>query len=226
MHSPYMTLCPGPGLRARRFAGGPPALRLAPPAPRCRQAFNTLLKVRPASGPTGMRALLGLAAFLLLTVSLAGCLERRGTLAIDLLVSDGGDLGDFQRVNFTLREVRIDARTLNPETTPSRVERMELVSAAASGDPVRVFEAEVRADRYDRIQLIPPPGATFQGTLRDGTPVAVVVPNNALVQTISFEVPRGGGVRYLFVVEVREVDTGVGQSTYQAVPLDAESGPR
>lgn len=173
-----------------------------------------------------MRLLLGLAALLLLATSTAGCFERRGTLAIDLVVSDTGAIGEFSRLNLTLDEVRIDARTLNPADTPSLVDRLEVVSAARSGETFRVFQGEVRADQYDRITLITPVGTQYQGTLRDGTTVAVVVPNGAFTQTTIFEVPRGGNVVFEFVIGVQKPPTGTGLPSYQLVPFPDESGAR
>lgn len=169
---------------------------------------------------------LGLALLLLLTASMAGCFERRGTLAIDLVVSEAGAVGEFSRINLSLAKVRIDARTLNPEDTTSRVERLEVVSAARSGEAFRVFEGEVRADKYDRITIITPPGGTFQGQLRDGTPVAVVVPNGALSQTTTFEVARGGAITFTFTIGVVKNDSGQGLPTYSLVALAEESGAR
>lgn len=173
-----------------------------------------------------MRPLLGLAVLLLLATGTAGCFERRGTLAVDLVVSNSGAVAEFSRINLTLDKVRIDARTLNPEDVPSLVDRLEVVSAARSGDAQRVFQAEVRADQYDRITLIVPVGTQFQGTLRDGTTVAVVVPNGALTQTTVFEVPRGGDVVFEFVIQVQKITTGTGLPSYQLVALPDESGVR
>lgn len=168
-----------------------------------------------------MRAVLALLV-LLLSASLAGCLERRGTLAIDLLVSDAGALDEFSAIDIRIDLIRLDARTLNPEDFPSAVQRIELVSTAAQGRPLELFRQEVRADRYDQVTLTVPRSATFRGTLLDGTEVAVVVPDQALVQTPSFEVPRGGEVTFQFVVRVDKVQSGQGSATYLLVP-DAEA---
>jgi hypothetical protein len=171
-----------------------------------------------------MRAPLGLLVALLLTASLAGCLERRGTLTIELLVSDQGAIHEFQRIPFNLRDVRIDARTLNPETFPASTTRLELVEAAANQDFLPIFRQEVRADVYEKITLTTPPGATFQGELLDGTTVAVVVPGDALVQTNQFELPRGGATTYTFAVQVIKVESGTGAPSYRVVPLPEVSG--
>lgn len=173
-----------------------------------------------------MRLLLGLVALLVLSGSLAGCFERRGSLAIDLVVSSGGDVNDFSRINLTLDKVRIDARTLNPETVDSLVDRLEVVRAASDGAPLRVFQGEVRADRYDRITITTPPGGRFDGQLRDGTPVAVIVPGSAFTASTTFEVGRGATVVYVFTIEVQQTTTGTGLPTYSLVPLPEESGPR
>lgn len=197
-----------PGLEAW-FAYENTALRGGPraglPSP-----FNTLLRGAPASRL--MRV--ALLTALLLTAALAGCLSRSGTLAIQLRVSDVGDIRQFSSVNLTLDKVRIDARTLNPETLPSAVTTLELVSTARSG-PVELFRQTVRADQYQKITLIPPQGSSFQGILLDGTKVAVIAP--ALFVQTNFEVPRGGTATFEFVVEVLKQSTGSGSPTYYIV---------
>lgn len=170
--------------------------------------------------------LVGVAAALLLSGSLAGCLERRGTLAVELAVSDGGAIGEFRSASIQLYRVTIDARTLNPQPVPSRVDRVELVSAARGGETFELFREEVRADRYDRVTVTTPPGATFQGTLQDGTTVAVVVPNEKFSLTTGFEVPRGGSTSYLLTIRLEKVDTGTGSPSYTVVPEAETSGPR
>jgi hypothetical protein len=173
-----------------------------------------------------MRLPLAAMGLLMLTASLAGCFERNGTLTLDLAVASTPALNEFTRANFSLESITIAAKTLDPARLPSELGRIELVSAARSGDSFRLFQGQVRADRYDRITLHTPPGATFQGTLRDGTTVAVVVPGNTLAQTSSFEMPRGGAVTYVFTIAVQKNDPGQGTPTYFVAPVDEDSGPR
>lgn len=222
MHSPYMTLCPVPrDCGAPSGSGGYDASRRGAAA-----SFQYPLKAAPRFPAGPMRVVLGLVAALLLSASLAGCFERRGTLAVDVLVSDGGALGQFARINLTLHRVTLDARSLNPEQVPSLVERLELVGAARSGEVSRVFQGEVRADRFEKITITTPPGATYQGQLRDGTNVALVVPGGAFIATSTFDVPRGGSVTYIFAIGVTRTNTGVGADTYRIEPVPEESGPR
>lgn len=174
-----------------------------------------------------MRAALLLAGALLLTASLAGCFERSGTLHVDLVVSDQGDIGDFRSINLTLKSVQIKARTLNPEDSPSLVERLELVESARNQERHRVFTGEVRSDRYDKITLTIPAGATYRGFLNDaeGTQVAVVVPGGAMSLQTNFEVPRGGTVTYLFTIQLQK-QAGAGEgANYFVVALPELSGP-
>ena len=173
-----------------------------------------------------MRLPLALVGALLLSASLAGCFERSGTLAIVLEVSSGGALNEFSRVNLSLDKIHLVGRNQNPPVLESQERRFELSAAARTGQEFRLFSGTVRSDTYDRITLTTPPGSTFQGTLRDGTTVAIVVPGGTLTQTISFEVPRGGDVTYAFSIGVRSNDPGQGQPTYSIVPFDEESGPR
>lgn len=212
-----MTLAPGLG-EARSRAG---PLGRASGATR---PFNTLLGPGPAA--PAMRPLVALAAALALTAGLAGCLERRGTLTIELEVSPEGAIREFRTVNLSFKDVRIDARTLNPESVPSELERLELVRAAAGRDALQVFRQSVRADRYERIALTTPPGATFQGVLLDGTTVGVVVPNDAIVVQTSFDLPRGGALRYVLTIQVVKVEPDEGAATYRVVPDAAASGVR
>ncbi|HEV8359268.1 MAG TPA: hypothetical protein VGR28_02315 [Candidatus Thermoplasmatota archaeon] len=170
------------------------------------------------------RGLWAVTAMLLLTASLAGCLERRGTLAVELVVSDGGAIDEFRSINLTFEKVRIKARTLNPEDQEATTDRVELVEAAASGRPVPMFAGEVRSDTYQRVTLIPPTGATFRGYLVDGTQVGVVV--EALAIETDFEVPRGGSVTFEFAVRV-EKSLGTGDvPTYRVAAAPEESGTR
>lgn len=167
-----------------------------------------------------MRLLLALAAGLLLASSLAGCFERSGTLVVQVQVSDEGQVREFRALNLTIDRIKVDARTLNPEVVQSLVQRIDLVQAAATGETFEVFRAQVRADRYPRITLQTPPGATFQGTLLDGTQVGVVVP--PLVVQPDLEVPRGGTAGYLIVLLAQRTTTGQGAPTYSII-VDAES---
>lgn len=173
-----------------------------------------------------MRLPLAAMGLLVLTASLAGCFERNGTLTLDLVVASTPALGEFTRVNFSLESILLDARNLDPERVPTEVQRVELVGAARSGDAFQLFRGQVRADRYDAITLVVPPGASFQGTQRDGTTVAVVVPGGTLAQTTSFEVPRGGTATYVFAIALQKTQPPQGAPNYFVAPVDEQSGPR
>lgn len=170
-----------------------------------------------------MRAFLAAGVLLLASVGLSGCFDRQGTLTIELAVDAGSHVSDFRSLNLTLKDVRIKAKTLNPETVPSSVARLEMAQAAQSGQKYDIFSQQVRSDNYQRIEITTQ-GSTFQGYLQDGTPVGVVVPNGVFVVTTDFDVPRGGSATYTLVVGVQKVDTGTGQPSYTVVPDTTASG--
>jgi hypothetical protein len=174
-----------------------------------------------------MRPPLALAAasLLLLTAGMAGCFERRGTLAVELIVSDAGDVDDFRSVNVTLKDIRIKARTMNLETFPVPSDPIELRRSAAAGQSHQVFLQEVRSDQYTKVELTTQ-GSAFQGTLRDGTRAALTVPDSVLIATSEFEVPRGGAVTFVFSVQVTKQPTGQGLPSYVLIWDPQGSGPR
>jgi hypothetical protein len=167
-----------------------------------------------------MRLLLALAAGLLLASSLAGCFERSGTLVVQAQVSDAGAVREFRSLNLSIDRIKVDARTMNPEVVASLVQRIDMVQASQTGEAFELFRAQVRADRYPRITLQTPPGATFQGTLQDGTQVGVVVP--PLVVQPDLEVPRGGSAGYLVALKAQKTFSGQGAPTYSII-VDAEA---
>jgi hypothetical protein len=161
-----------------------------------------------------MRALLAAATTLLLTASLAGCFERRGALVVDVEAGDTSDIDDFQSLPVTFKDLRIKAATLNPETFPAAVGRVDLRVAEQGGQLTELFRQDVRADRYQKIEITTT-APTFQGILRDGTSVAVVVEHNGVfIALTDFEVPRGGAATYVVSLAVVKTDTGTGQPTY------------
>jgi hypothetical protein len=162
---------------------------------------------------------------LLLTAPLAGCLESNGTLIIGLSVSDSDAIEDFRSINLTLQDLRLRARTLDPQRFPSNVSRIELVETAAAGDVYEIFHQQVRADQYTQISVTVPTGAQHIGHFRNGTSVAVVVPGGALTLTTSFQVPRGGQTIYILAIKVERVDTGSGAATYTVIADEAASRP-
>jgi hypothetical protein len=171
-----------------------------------------------------MRRLLALPLLLLLSAALAGCLQSRGTLEIDLVVSDQGDIGQFRTINLTLKDVRLEARSATPPPVPVQQARLELVTQANGGRDVVEFAQDVQADKYTRVALTVPAGSSFEGILNDGTKVAMVVPNDQLVQTANFDVPRGGTVHFRFTIEVHEENNGVGQPSFFIRPQPETSG--
>jgi hypothetical protein len=170
--------------------------------------------------PGAMRGLVAV-ALLLASVGLSGCFERSGTLTIELSVDQDGHVQDFRSLNVTLKDVRIKAKTLNPETFPSAVGRADIAAMAREGERKELFAQQVRSDNYQRIEVTTQ-SSTTQGTLADGTTVGVVVP--PFVVTTDFDVPRGGAAKYDLVITVNKVDTGQGAPSYTITPDAAASG--
>jgi hypothetical protein len=210
-------------------AAGPRAREVSPNRRGARSQRGALsIRFRSLAALPAVRMrgpLLVLAVLLLTTASLAGCFERRGTLNVDLVVDDGGAIGEFRSLNLSLKNVQIKARTLNPEDTPSLVEQFELVESAQNGERHRVFTGSVRSDRYDKITLSIPAGATFRGALTDGTQVAAIVPGDALSIQTDFELGRGATLTYAFTIQVQK-SLGTGDvPTYRVVAVPELSGP-